>query len=170
MLEQVKSITEVKESEAVVNCWDAFEVSAQSTRQVKEASSSETRCIVEGKCCSRKSQMTDSRERDPYLVPFGDTQQQPALKHRRRLWEHHRKRGRRKTAEQQKRFPVSCWTPHRKRGKWKTRFNPLDIQQKKGAHLHSRCQWKSGNRAGGKACPPDDAAMYVKLRTFEYIF
>ena len=92
--------------------------------------------------------------------------QRPALKCRRRLWVPHRKRGRRKTAEQQMMFRVSCWAPHRKRGKWKTQYDPLDTrrpQQKKGAHLRSRCQWKSGNGDDSDACSQDDAAMYVKL-------
>ena len=116
--ERIKSITQVEETEAVVNCWDAFDVSAQSNRQVKEAGSSETRVKVEGKCCSRNSQSTGGRERDHCLIPFEDIQQQAAQKHRRQLWVPHRKHGWQKVEEVWLFEP--SWVPHRKQGSCKT--------------------------------------------------
>ena len=153
--------------EGPVPCTGVYKVSVECTCDVTMATGrSETDIQAEGKCSFQSIEVDCSHERHYCQNPNEVIPQRPALKCRRRLWVPHRKRGRRKTAEQQRRFLVSCWAPHRKRGKWKTQFNPLDArrpQQKKGAHLRSRCQWKSGNRDDSDACPPDDAAMYVKL-------
>ena len=144
-----------------------YKVSVEYICDVTEATGrSETDIEVEGKCSFQSIEVDCSHERQDCQNPNEVIPQRPALECKRRLWVPHRKRGRRKTAEQQRRFPVSYWAPHRKRGKLKSLFNPLDTrrpQQKKGAHLRSRCQWKSGNRDDSDACPPDDAAMYVKL-------
>ena len=104
--------------EVPVPCTGVYKVSVECTCDVTKATGrSETDIKAERKCCSRNSQLTGGRTRDHCLIPFEDNQQQPALKCRRRLWVPHRKRGRRKTAEQQRKFPVSCWAPHRKRRK-----------------------------------------------------
>ena len=153
--------------EVPVPCTGVYKVSVECTCDVTMATGrSETDIQAEGKCSVKSTEADCSHERHYCQNPNEVIPQRPVLTCCRRLWVAHRKRGRRKTAEQQRRFPVSCWAPHRKRGKWKTQFNPRDTrrpQQKKRARLRSRCQLKSRNREDSNACPPDDAAMYVKL-------
>ena len=94
--ERIELIAEMEETEAVVKCWDTFEVSAPSIRQVKEASSSAIMFKAEGKCSAKGSHFTGRFERPNSLIPIEVIQQHPDIYHRRRLWVRHRKHGRRK--------------------------------------------------------------------------
>ena len=115
--ERIKLIAEIEENESLAKYWGAHDVLAESIREIKGASSSETMIKAEGKCGSNSSYLTGRFERPNSLVLIGVIQQYPALSHRRRLWVPHRKHGRRKHERLQMGLRGLCRSTHRKHGR-----------------------------------------------------
>ena len=165
--ERIKLIAEMEGNESVVNS----DVSVEGISEDNGASSSEALIEATGKCGSKGSHLTGRFERPNSLVPIGVIQQHPALSHRRRLWVPHGKHCRRKHERLQMGLRGLCWPTHRKHGRWttdQTMIHPLPLQLKpdgtrRWCSQRKRSGWKSVKRYGDDACPPDNAAMYVKL-------
>ena len=164
--ERMELIAEMEGNESLVNP----DVSAEGISEDNGASSSEDMIKAEGKCGSKGSHLTGRFERPNNLIPIEVIHQQPTLCHG-RLWVPHRMHGRRKHERLQIGLRGLCWPSHRKHGRWtpdQTMMPPLPLQLRPhGMRLwcskRKRSRWKSVNRYGDDACPPDNAAMYVKL-------
>ena len=165
--ELMELFAEMEGNESFVNA----DVSAEGISENNGASSSEGMIEAEEKCGSECSHLTGRFERPNSLVPIGVIQQHPALSPRRRLWVPHRKHGRRKHEHLQMGLHGLCWPSNQKHGRWKpgqTMMPPLALQlrpdvTRRWCSQRKRSKWKSVNRYGDDACPPDNAAMYVKL-------
>ena len=137
----------------------------------KATGRSQTDIEAEGKCFFPSTEAEGSLERHCCHTLDEAIPQRRALTQRRRFWVHHRKHCRRRTEDQQMGLQRRSWPTHRKHGRWKAvqqMGQPPQLQLRSdGARRwrsqRKRVKWKSGKRADGKACPPDDAAMYVKL-------
>ena len=137
----------------------------------KATGRSETDIEAEGKCFFSSTEAKGSLERHCCHSFDEAIPQRPALTQRRRFWVPHRKHCRRRTEDQHGKLRGLCWPTHRKHGRWKAvqqMGQPPQLQlrsdeARRWRSQRKRVKWKSGKRADGKACPPDDAAMYVKL-------